>query len=723
MARVTEPGGSGPIGGSGPGVFQPPRPELDWGKITPNYNFEDGRLVTPGNSQPPSTTGNNFNPGNFYDRVRDIVFPWREGDNPAQTQQGGMDPGLAALLESLGVGGGGGGGGGYSGPSQWEMDFQDAQFQWQKLQDERDYALARGDLELARKKQDDANFWQEKMGQIQAFGAETERAVGMGNIALQNNQFLLDKATSPKDLFGLYFLQRGINPDWEAIQAGTPEGGDELKVKDPFSAYTPVTEMPDVTYVPTETEPVEEITSLATGTDYPVSRYPDGTDKKKRKAKKVSNNDLLNMLRGILGLDGEGGQYSGTWLRGELDRPEGPYAMNGMQQPMTQGPYTMPDGTEKMMRRMRQPMQRGPLDDMGMMVPDPQWAASSVDPMGNESMTSGGGTLRGGRMPRYHGGTEFPQFSRDNMYRPPMAPPDFPMRRPPTQMPTIDPGFQNFGPESIRKAPYMPKMGMEDFQRQIGGMGNMRPPGRRAPYMPRMGMDDPRFANKQPFDPSRLRTRGGGAPTLGFDNSMDTRMQMYADGTTPGYTTESMFMTGDARSKNPWNGGAKPELIYNPTGAPVRVLNTQQTRRALDYPVKRYSLGTPGDIYGYAPPSDNNLQIPGSNNSHIDPAKAPSAIRGMLDDKVPIPPALYGAVTGQSMNRGAGLASAFTKRGGGVLPSMQQLRLMSPGERENFIEGYSQGIVGIPKEDLMDYMGTATQGLGRSAVARGGTWY
>lgn len=46
-----------------------------------------------------------------------------------------------------------------------------------------------------------------------------------------------------------------------------------------------------------------------------------------------------------------------------------------------------------------------------------------------------------------------------------------------------------------------------------------------------------------------------------------------------GLTRESLIMTGDATDgRDPWRGGAKPEVIANPTNAPIGVLNSQETR-------------------------------------------------------------------------------------------------------------------------------------------------
>lgn len=79
-------------------------------------------------------------------------------------------------------------------------------------------------------------------GQTDQFSAETTRATGMGQLALQNNQFLLNAASTPRDLLGAYFLQRGLTPDWNtAMSGGQLPQGDPLVPVNPMTAYKPVT--------------------------------------------------------------------------------------------------------------------------------------------------------------------------------------------------------------------------------------------------------------------------------------------------------------------------------------------------------------------------------------------------------------------------------------------------------------------------------------------------
>ena len=84
--------------------------------------------------------------------------------------------------------------------------------------------------------------------QTAQFSAETDRAARMGNLALDNNKFIQQMATSPRDSFGLYMMQRGLAPDWDTMaNGGTPGQGASLVPADVMNAYKPVTAPPTFT--------------------------------------------------------------------------------------------------------------------------------------------------------------------------------------------------------------------------------------------------------------------------------------------------------------------------------------------------------------------------------------------------------------------------------------------------------------------------------------------
>lgn len=104
-----------------------------------------------------------------------------------------------------------------------------------------------------------------QQNQTAQFGAETDRAARMGQLALDTNKFLLDKASSPSDLFGLYFLQRGITPDWQGLANGNVTQGQAIKPVNPMSAFTPATSAPDFAHPTTLNNPFAAQVGQATG--------------------------------------------------------------------------------------------------------------------------------------------------------------------------------------------------------------------------------------------------------------------------------------------------------------------------------------------------------------------------------------------------------------------------------------------------------------------------
>jgi len=607
--------------------------------------------------------------------------------------------------------------------TKWQNDFDTTQFNWKKANDDRDYALAVGDLDLARQKQKDANYWQGKsyeleqsrmaldermnsannatrtnIAQMEAasraetariaaqadryaadlrlqeglanatndqernrvllaheqeiasiakmedqtkrmiasgdqkiggFNAETARMAQMGDVALKNNQFLLDASSTPRDLFGLYFMQRGITPDWNSLAAGNPTQGEGLKVYDPMKAYDPNITMP-------------QDFNMADGSAF-----------------------------------GDVGNASNISLNAN------PFIQMGMQQ--TQQQQSQP------------------------------------------------------AIPGYARGTD--RFQR-----------------------LVTNAVHNTAPSNTNAAPkgMLSNTNVLDFG-QAPGAFNQASIGakRRADNNYWQG-----FNSAPSYSPPRTQQQPAFVPPM---------QQQPAN---RGYTTEPKFMTGDAGGRNPWMNGAKPEIIENPTQAPIRVKNTMQT--AADFgipqidtqPINRPVFGqvqrpiqqpafTPPRGYGqvYPPTMRGSLRGQGfniqdyirqfieaqqnrqglrrvmprypigtdlsqqyanmgmsqlwqnsSNNDHLQGVEnIPTWLQTLADYGTPIAPSLANSVTGRTSPT-LNIASAFNQRGGGILPSLQTLNRQSAGENQLF-EGYLNGPVGMPTQDTLDFIGRPTQNL------------
>ena len=686
-----------------------------------------------------------------YSLGSSMKYSYTNPFQPAVSQPDQNDALLALLAASMGGGGGGGSGRNDALDSRslditeqnnlFNQKLDDAQFRHQQAMDERDYALAVGDQKLAERKQNDANHWEQvgfevqqamnaannaadieqsniaanasmygsrvgaqatvqsaqiraeadrqaSRNQLQAnlanaindadrnraieafnreqaaiakmeddtkrmlgvqqnqtaqFGAETDRMGVAGNLAQKQNEFILNAATSPRDLFGLYFMQRGVTPDWEAIKNGNPAIGDPLTVQNALTAYKPTGATPVHTNV---AGPAYNTVGQATAGFTPQA------------------NPYISM-----GLDGAGGGGGGG----------------------ATSSFTMPDF---------------------------------------------------GYTPAQTGGTPKPNV---------------PIGQPPTMQ--LDKPVDTLADtwSGVRAADYANLKSGQGTYVTTGLAGASR-------------ASD--FLDYNVFNP-KDNTQYSGDQEIG--PGAQIYMTRKAQG---GYTNAQNVMTGDAAHPDPWAGGAKPEMIENPTGAPLRIKNTAQT--AADFGVQtqqqggeganasaqhliaaiqetpqlaamlvkmmaeqpstnqadfgtqapqqepqRFALGTDAG-QAYANAGMGSLYLQGSDNAHLQGQELAPWIKTLsetLDSKgkaVPISPSLQAATTGQiapNLNMG----SAFTQRGGGSMSSLQGLNNMSKGEMENY-RGYSEGVVGVPWADMVDYLGRPTKNLqtaGRSKASFG----
>ncbi len=214
-----------------------------------------------------------------------------------------------------------------------------------------------------------------------------------------------------------------------------------------------------------------------------------------------------------------------------------------------------------------------------------------------------------------------------------------------------------------------------------------------------------------------------------------------------GVTRATQFMAGDAASPNPSAGGAQPEIIQNPTGAPLSVIPNPQNVQAMlpqqadptaqfnrvlmglgKRALPRYALGTmdPASAVASAQSAYNSAGmssagLPTSDNSYAysQPTPMPQLLAGMAGYGYPVTPSMYAASTGsnQAPNNFA-YAFEHTAGGGNMMPSMQTLNHMSPTEQQ-YYQGYVQGPMGIDWNDLTNYLKTSTANLGSAADAKG----
>lgn len=690
----------------------------------------------------------------------------------------------AMIMRELGLGGGGGGGGGYDPYAvnpldqamfDWQKEYQggqlklgqdefeygksqdsianarnDAILKMQQSQQEADMALALGDFNLAKQKQDDANYWaginagfeqqslnlqnqgqqldyaasmasiqqraaqaendyavgmanasneaertmvQDKWNQQQAliaqmqdatdrllgqqsnqtnqFGAETDRQTRLGQIALDQNKFIAEMARSPRDLFSLYFMQRGQAPDWDTmVNGGAPAQGQALAPRDPFSVYTPTTA------APTFNAPLKQDLQIVSG----------------------------NVAQGA-----GGNQFI------QSKSPSSSAAAGG-----------------------------------GVAAPAPQFL-SYMDPKAVAAP---------------------PKTQDTNVYL------------------DANPGGRQGG---VPMAAMKPGLNMST----VGGTNSIT------------GAD---FDLPAYYDQGKTRAIGKeDVITPGMKVWVDYQPTPRAAMGTPGYTTAKQLMVGDAKAPSPWEGGARPELIKNPTGAPIAVVDSDRTRtlttdwspaplakqspsvgtagpylpqapRPVNLPPPAFRPGSPvaaaarpygqgttiAQLADYFPPrsgqlvrprqvqqkpmmSQQDLQdrymalmgrpspvarfafgtdasgqyaaagmgsawLPSSSNAQLDGMDIPPRLKMLADAGAPISPSLAAAATGQ-LAPTLDFGNVFANRGLGGMTSLQALGRQTKGETENY-RGYVEGVGGVPWADYIDSLSKMTAHLKGAQTAR-----
>ena len=292
-----------------------------------------------------------------------------------------------------------------------------------------------------------------------------------------------------------------------------------------------------------------------------------------------------------------------------------------------------------------------------------------------------------------------------------------------------------------------------DYNAGKGGTGNGVPLANMKPGMnvSTVGGDTPGSAFTIPAYYDQGKTR----PVLPGDNVaggtqvwLDYQPERKADG---GPTMARWLMTGDAPAKDPNAGGARPELIHNPTGAPLEIIrnpkttqwmqqNPQQAQRAQEWlggmpqmqrrpmqrmspmwgwmapqQVRRFALGT--DSSGaYNAAGMGSYYLPDSENTHLDGKELSPWLQRLKDAKFGIAPSLFANATG-GVAPTWNMQGAANQRGLGTLTSLQGLGRQSKSETELY-RGYLEGPGGVPFADIVDWLGRPTQHLRGAQQAR-----
>lgn len=778
---------------------------------------------------------------------------------------------------------------------QWQNDFDQSQFNYQKAQDDRDYALAVGDLDLAKQKQASADFWEGKglevqqamnasdnaralqvaqidaqsqiqaasiaadsaryaaqtrlqadlanahndeernrialvheqemaqiarmeddskrqiaarQSQIDSFNAESTRQYNQGQLALENNKFLLDKASSPRDLPGLFMLQRGITPDWDALKNGQVAQGDPLKPVDPMKAYVPQGTLP-TNFAINPTPGFSNVGTAAQGLHLNANPY-------------MGMNQVAPPSTGGGGSSGSFGMgampastYNPSDYKVNVGGPrqltptptdinpggmQGGIPMAGLKpgqlnlstwggQDGTGSELNLPAYYDQGMTRQVQPtdviqkgtqlwvdygiggngVQGNPVQGQpnsagayinGQFFPGPvQQSTVSVqrNARGSQGFTTATNIMAGDSMAKdpYSGG------AKPELIQNPTGAPLRVMNTNQTAQAMFGPGQTNpfhsvdYGvpaPQQGNPQQGWPQMGFPqiDMNHLLSMIQQHQGASRRA------GGGGPGFSNG--FVPSEYRYGGGqGIQTTeginmgpnsvwGGDGNLDNLRGTF--GFYPGQPQVSTVtknpqpmqqqyqqpapqqampfheyqqtqpqmqgVTGPAPMGSPQASPNYQQIVsgigsgqYNIAPDPYMNMGAQSNQMNYRYPV-RFATGT--DVsQDYVNAGMGGQYIYGSNNQYLQGQNLPPALQMLADYGYPINPSLSSSVMGSNAPT-LNVANAFNQRGGGMLPSLQTIGNQTQSETDA-LYGYSQGPVGIPFADVMDFIGMPTKNL------------
>ena len=597
-----------------------------------------------------------------------------------------------------------------------------------------------------------------QQNQTAQFGAETNRAVGMGNLALDTNKFLLEASTSPRDLFGLYFLQRGITPDWDTMAAGgTPAQGQPIVPVNPMSAYVPTTAPPTFNGTPQNSSAAGVGAATAAGVTASQQRNPFIGPAQTSPAPAVAP--------------------PAPFVQGATP-PRAPQAPRGSGGPQGPGVPTYPPSSTYPAPTVNAPVRNNPgggidflnAPNAGTTTPPhagfpntdvPAWARTQgagwlqadIDAY-NRSRSTYESLMGQGQAEvaqqfkammdqavQQRGGPPPPRLNEGGMVNDPVMmvgdaplnmPPDAGGARPemivnPTQAPIgiIPAHAMGYGVRRFALGSgYVGQPAAYSAGRHMYGYNVYKPEPQEAGALP-IGQSEVSQSNL-----SAPATAKGNTPSWGSTGPAPAPPPMPAAapppmGTMPVQPAPRPVVT---MPMQPSGGGGGGEIATAPRqpvpnedprswGGPRQPVSNEDPRSwggrtapgAQWDPIKAQYLGTGmGQLWQN---SSNNPHLAGSQ------VPLPTRLQMLANYGVPLPPSLVASVTGQ-IAPPLNMAGAWTSgRQAGVMPSLQTLNRQSPGESELF-RGYAEGVAGVPWADLISYLQQGTAGLNKAQRAR-----
>ncbi len=632
----------------------------------------------------------------------------------------------------------------YMGMAGEKWTGEQANTKWAEAMSEAAQAMAEGNLQLAAEKQQSANYWQgisasisREGNQTNQFEAETNRATGMGNLALATNQFLMDKASRPEDLFSLYYLQRGVTPDWQSIKSGQANG-DAIVPVNPMTAYKPATAAPDFT------QPLQGVASppgSSTGgsggsspTNYAmyVDRNPAG---------KQGGVPLANLRPGM-NLSTVGGDT--TWDASYSDAyydvgktkkvnpgdvisggtkiwvdynptpaaPAAPAAPASSTTPpaMAMGGWTSGDSFGRFIAG--DSLTGRPNEEMIQLSPGASARVVPLDPAHRQmaAQVKANAMPFSRPMPRFALGTEGVSYTQalvpDGMggwYTDGSKTNKIGGGAPPTNN-----GYQDLAiAKGLLEQPQRPAVGGMPQQKPMGGYGD---PSMNRPQRPGQPM-----APAQNYSQPAMGGRQGGWNHQQWGSFLPQGMQQWRPQQQAFSPVGGDVRFGAANTQMGSGGG----MQYQPA---VRLQNPGMQWTAASQqvakPTPQFALGTDASQQ-YADAGMGGQWMNSSDNPYAAGKQLSPNLQTHINNGMPIPPSIIDALSG-GITPTADMGKVFSARGIGNMPSLQAINRMTQGEQQA-LKGYLQSSAmgnSIPFGDFLDFLQKPTQNLQSAQRAR-----
>lgn len=576
-----------------------------------------------------------------------------------------------------------------------------------------------------------------QQNQTAQFSSETDRQARMGNLALDNNKFIADMASGARgaDLFSLYFMQRGVAPDFNTMaNGGTPAQGAALAPADVMNAYTPTTAAPVFNGVPQNSSAAQVGKASAAGT---------------QAAQQANSFIGASTAKAPMINYGAGGTFTPTAIPTggppQVAQPPAPIPSapggnySGVPRELVEG--LLPGMSKEVTTGQSGPSQAA--DFTGMAVYDAATGQRLTGEVGAgqrvrvQRMAEGGVTrakllmLGDAAHPNPEEGGAVPEIvenktgaplkihaNQRNLMNMGVSPQMQTMDRTATTMPMPQqrPSFSGFGP---------------------GNYGQRGPAPQAQPAMSAQQQMQNAWRNRQPLPQQGAPGQAHNDMVMANAAAQQTQQAKYAQivaamakmgGAPQGdpYAAMQPAPQPGMYAKQPWQGGdpyaaQQPQSRSTFPNMPMPVGQKTPWQgpppNAQGATPLRFALGTDASAQ-YADQGMADSWIPESGNTYLQGgAPLPQRLQMLANYGMPIAPSLYTSATGQTLPQN-NFGSAFTEgRQAGVLPSMQTLNRMSPGEQEVF-KGYSEGVAKVPWKDLVDYLQRGTQHLGAAQRAR-----